>query len=131
MLAAVRGVLRREVIDGRPNPAHIALARRGYWIQSQRLHIPDRFGFFSPSTGCPPRLQAHQGATFTFLAASTVGIIIYGGLTLMVVGRAGRPVLRLAAFMAAFQVGMLGLAWAVVCYERHRTPSDNWKLRRE
>ncbi len=43
--------------DKKLNPVHLALGIRGYWIQSQVLHIPDRFGFFSPG---PPRLQVHQ-----------------------------------------------------------------------
>ncbi|KAI0136371.1 hypothetical protein BJ170DRAFT_601493 [Xylariales sp. AK1849] len=43
------------------NPVHLAIANRGYWIQSHILHIPDRLGFFSPGS---PRLQVHEGASF-------------------------------------------------------------------
>jgi hypothetical protein len=44
---------------------HLAIGRRGYLIQSDVLHIPDRFGFFSPG---PPGLQALQGADFAMTA---------------------------------------------------------------
>jgi len=39
-----------------PNSVHLAVATIGYWIQSQQLKIPDRYGFFSLG---PPRLQVH------------------------------------------------------------------------
>lgn len=43
--------------DGEINPSLLAISRRGYWIQSRVLCIPDRFGLFSSG---PPLLQACQ-----------------------------------------------------------------------
>ena len=67
---AIKGFLKPQVVDGRLNPVRLAVATRGYWIQSHVLHIPDRFGWFSPG---PPRLQVHQATSLAFLACSVAG----------------------------------------------------------
>jgi hypothetical protein len=65
ILSTVRLALRSDVIDHSLNPVRLAIARRGYLIQSDILHIPDRFGYFSPG---PPRLQAFEGGMFAGMA---------------------------------------------------------------
>ncbi|RMJ18944.1 hypothetical protein CDV36_001359 [Fusarium kuroshium] len=50
--------------DGGPNPLFLAIGTRGYYVQSQILRVPQRFGVFSPG---PPLLQVHQASFLTFL----------------------------------------------------------------
>ncbi|KAK3365431.1 hypothetical protein B0H63DRAFT_363157, partial [Podospora didyma] len=51
------------------NPVRLAIAIRGYWIQSRVSHIPDRFGVFLSG---PPRRKVSEGNlvnfTMTFMA---------------------------------------------------------------
>ncbi|KAI1369036.1 hypothetical protein F5Y08DRAFT_334875 [Xylaria arbuscula] len=46
-----------EVVDHQLNPIHLAIGRRGYHVQSEVLHIPYRWGPFSPG---PARLQVAE-----------------------------------------------------------------------
>ncbi|KAI1769160.1 hypothetical protein GGR53DRAFT_228507 [Hypoxylon sp. FL1150] len=65
----------------------------GYHIQAHVLHIPDRFGFFSPG---PPALQMRQGS---FVLGYAVAV-----LTLLLVKYVGRrPVVR-AVYLLVHQV---------------------------
>lgn len=62
IVEAIKGLFSPQIAtDSRLNPHHLALATRGYRIQSRVLHVPDRYGIFSPG---PPRLQVHEGSTF-------------------------------------------------------------------
>jgi hypothetical protein len=54
----------RQTINNRLNPVYLAIAASGYQIQSQLLHIPDRYSFFSSG---PPRAQVEEGAAFAQL----------------------------------------------------------------
>lgn len=45
------------VVDGKINPILLTIARRGHWVQSRVLRIPDSFCYFSSG---PPLLQALQ-----------------------------------------------------------------------
>ena len=47
-----------QVVNGQLNPVLLDLANRGYYIQSEVLHISERYGVFSPG---PPRLQVYEG----------------------------------------------------------------------
>lgn len=47
-----------QVVNGQLNPVLLHLANRGYYIQSEVLHISERYGIFSPG---PPRLQVYEG----------------------------------------------------------------------
>lgn len=62
-----------RVVDGTINPSLLAIARRGYWVQSRLLRLPDRFGFFSSG---PPLLQAHQGRKFATLVMDAVVTVV-------------------------------------------------------
>lgn len=65
--------------DGGHKVLHAAIARRGYWMQSHILHIPDRVGFF---TSGPAPLLDFQGALttsiFILYCASQVPMAIKG-----------------------------------------------------
>jgi hypothetical protein len=80
-LKAVFGSERTK--DDKLNPTYLAVGRRGYHVQSHVLHMPDKFGYFSPD---PPPLQTRQGYLFTLqtflltvpvLATVTVGVSAY------------------------------------------------------
>ncbi|KAI0508778.1 hypothetical protein F5B22DRAFT_649673 [Xylaria bambusicola] len=47
-----------QVVNGQLNPVLLDIANRGYYIQSEVLHISERYGIFSPG---PPRLQVYEG----------------------------------------------------------------------
>ncbi|KAM7210626.1 hypothetical protein V8F06_013983 [Rhypophila decipiens] len=55
------------------NPAHIAVAREGYRIQSQVLGISDRWGFFDSH----PSVHAQQGACATVLFQLSVVVLVF------------------------------------------------------
>lgn len=67
--------------EGTLNPVHLAIAERGYWIQSRILRIPDRFGYFSPG---PLQLQAYQSAFLAYEIIMLVRLILgnCAGITL-------------------------------------------------
>jgi hypothetical protein len=64
-----------QVVNGQLNPVLLDVANRGYYIQSEVLHISERYGIFSPG---PPRLQVYEGQ------ASVVAyyIVLYIGAAL-------------------------------------------------
>lgn len=64
-LTAIKNFFGPDMTGDRLNPVHVAVAARGYQIQSQLLHIPDDFGFFVPPGS--PRVQARVGAAFCYM----------------------------------------------------------------
>jgi hypothetical protein len=131
ILTTVKGFFTPRQTAGRLNPTHLAVARQGYWVQSQKLHIPDRYGFFSPG---PPPLQAYQGAFFagiiTFHSISTA----LGAVILFLGKRTGTPIAVLAGTMMAIDVLFLVLAWVAACIDHRRASDYDWgdhKLRKE
>jgi hypothetical protein len=74
---------------------YLAIAGSGYRTQSQSLHIPDRFGFFSSA---PPRLQVEEGAFF----AQMLTMICYAIMTAwFVISTVSSPKARPFAFAVA------------------------------
>lgn len=61
------------VVDGKINPQLVDTGERGYWVQSQVLHIPDQYGFFVSG---PPLLQAQEAYTFTISFTDAVCPVI-------------------------------------------------------
>ena len=59
----MRSFFAGPVINGELNPAALTFGQAGYRIQSQKLHIPDRFGWFAPG---PPRLQVYDALDFVY-----------------------------------------------------------------
>lgn len=110
------------------------MASRCYKIQSQTLHIPDRFGFFSLG---PPRLQAHEAGAFGFVIILGLGLsIVLGSFILLWVKLVmGRPVFMLAVALLVFNVFTVAFCWTVQCFDPRRAPDydwgHNWKLRKE
>ncbi|KAK0651180.1 hypothetical protein B0T16DRAFT_453681 [Cercophora newfieldiana] len=58
------------------NPTHVALAKRGYHLQSQTLRIPDRFGLFSPGSLNNPLVQADEGAKIAVYVSAAVHYVV-------------------------------------------------------
>ncbi|KAK4081608.1 uncharacterized protein Triagg1_2349 [Trichoderma aggressivum f. europaeum] len=58
---------------GQPNPVHVAIATRGYDIQSRVLRIPDGFGWF---TRGPPRRSAFEGHAFVVAILSLLFVAV-------------------------------------------------------
>jgi hypothetical protein len=115
------------------NPVHLALATRGYWIQSHILHIPDQYGFFSPS---PPRLQVYQGFLFIAMLIMTISSIFCGASVIFLLSlRPGHKLIwRVVVFMAVPVVGTLAMIWIMECFGKRRTPDydwGDWKLRKD
>lgn len=131
--AITKGIFAGEIVDGRLNPARLAIATTGYRIQSRTLHIPDRLGLFSSG---PPRLQVNEATSFIvlvfFVCFSTIG----SGFLVLFIREAGLPGHRkvgaLFALMTVF--GVVFLWWVTVFHDRHRAPGyefEDWKLRKE
>ncbi|KAK1767160.1 hypothetical protein QBC33DRAFT_559284 [Phialemonium atrogriseum] len=131
-LTAVKGFLDPQISNGRLNPVHLAIATRGYWIQSHVLHIPDRFGFFSSG---PPRLQMYQSASFAFLTVGVAFSTVWGALTVLLAKLMGRPISRLAGAMGVLQIAVVAVIWAALACFDHRRALDydwgDWKRRKE
>ena len=133
LLTAFKKLFSPQYMDGQLNSVHLTIATQGYWIQSNILHIPTQFGFFSPG---PPRLQVHQGALFGLLSFHLGLSCIFGAFIVFWVGIRGGPVLALASAMVAIVVGVVACIWIASCYDRHRSPEYDWgdsdgKLRKE
>jgi hypothetical protein len=119
------------VIDHQLNPIHLALAQRGYWIQGHILHIPDQFGFFSPS---PPRLQAYEGSVFTCIAIIHGIIFSWGLLTLFCLYLSGLLTCALVVAIIALFLASLALVLVTTSFDPRRLPDydwGDWKTRKE
>lgn len=133
LVTAIKQHFGPRQVKGQLNPTHLTIATQSYRIQSDILHIPDRFGFFSPG---PLRLQAHQGAEFGILFF-LLGVICILGIGIIVWFRArGDPVFILASAMMLVIVGVAISIWIMSWYDRRRSKDYDWgnedgKLRKE
>lgn len=110
------------------NPYSLAVSTSGYRVQSQVLHIPDRFGYFSPG---PPSVQVKEGAFVTFLTialsvANFMGAIIF--FFLKVQGNPNANMMPVIS-MAATVIVIVSI-WLLACIKRHRG-EGNLKVRKE
>lgn len=128
-LATIKGEFGPQVVNNDLNPIHLAVATRGYRIQSHKLYIPDRFGFFSPG---PPRLHVYQGGTFIVLASLSSFFIVMTGFAILSAGLilSGRPYFVFAAAFSAYVAAWLGLIWVLACVGRPPRHWKDWKLRK-
>jgi len=113
----------KQIVNNRLNPVYLAVATSGYRIQSQTLHIPDRFGFFASS---PPRLQVEEGAAF----AHMVFMICYAIMTWCFVASLASPNARLFALAMVFvamEIGIISFVWYMMCTKASRQPNYVWK----
>jgi hypothetical protein len=67
-----------QIVNNNLNPVLLAIGASCYRIQSHMLHIPDRFGFFSPSL---PRLQVHRAGFFLSMAWTSFFVTIATGFS--------------------------------------------------
>lgn len=70
------------VVDDEISPILETIARRGYWVLSRVLRIPDRFGLLSSG---PPLLQAFQAQKLYSLATEAVLPVIVTFMLEMIV----------------------------------------------
>ncbi|KAI1098238.1 hypothetical protein F4804DRAFT_338421 [Jackrogersella minutella] len=113
-----------EVSRNGLNLAQLRFARRGYQIQSQILHIPDRVGFFSPG---PARLQVREGAIFAGLAICMGFFYIPYLVPVVFFMRLwGWPLWELVLGIASLTVAFLVGVWVLVCLDPRRAPDYDW-----
>ncbi|OIW32459.1 hypothetical protein CONLIGDRAFT_630143 [Coniochaeta ligniaria NRRL 30616] len=111
--------------DGNLNPRYIAVAAHGYQIQSTVLHIPDRFGCFSPG---PPPLQAWQG----FYASMIFGLfplVVLGAVVLFLAWAAysdGEKIVLPKGFLTGVMALFLALGWIFLLLTRRLSPDYKW-----
>jgi len=115
------------------NPIQLALATRGYWIQSHILRIPDRYGFFSPG---PPRLQVYQGFLFIALFIMVVCSIFCWAFVVFLLSLRPdhKPIWKAVLFMAIPAGGTVAAIWVTECLSKRRSRDydwGDWKLRKD
>jgi hypothetical protein len=115
------------------NPIHLAIATRGYWIQSRILYIPDRYGFFSPA---PPRLQVYQGFLFIALFIMVICSIFCGASVVFLLSLRPdhKPIWKAVVFMVILVGGTVAMIWFMECFSKRRAQDydwGNWKLRKD
>lgn len=130
IIDSVRMAFKPDVTDHGLNPVRLAIATWGYWIQSQALRIPDRFGYFSPG---PPRLQVHEATNF-LLIVLCIGpcTIFFGGLAALMLKLLGKPVTGLIVALCGLTMATMGFSLAA--HETQRASDykwDDWKMRQE
>ncbi|KAJ8132613.1 hypothetical protein O1611_g1010 [Lasiodiplodia mahajangana] len=112
-----------QVVNGQLNPVLLDLANRGYYIQSEVLHIPERYAIFSPG---PPRLQVYEGQ------ASVVAyyLIIYIGaafaLASFLLGKLGQSNIKLNAIPLIIFIFILIELYIALLYPPQRAPGYVW-----
>lgn len=109
------------VVDGDINPDLLVVARRGYWIQSRVLRIPDRYGFF---TSDPPLLQAHQAHKLTMIATEAVAPVISASIAeLMVFDTRWWFPVSMAAISLSY---IISIYVGEIFFNPMRAPDYNW-----
>jgi hypothetical protein len=113
------------VVDGnRPNPVYLALATSGYRIQSQRLRIPDRYGFFAAA---PPRVQVEEGLACAHLCMSISGAIWCGWFTISHGSFSTARSFAVAVSLMIFEIATIAVIWYLTCTDPRREPDYVWK----
>lgn len=128
----IKGAFAGQIVNNRLNPVHHSIATTGYRIQPTTLHIPDRYGFFSPG---PARLQVWEAMSFIYVGfqccigiASDILIVFLArlfGLSNSL--KAGAVILSVSLVQSA-------VVWVSVYCDRRRAPGyewDDWKLRKD
>ncbi|KAI1501062.1 hypothetical protein F5X99DRAFT_211976 [Biscogniauxia marginata] len=129
--SALQDLLGPEVANDRLNPVHLVIGTWGHWIQAHILHIPDRFGFFSPG---PPRLQVYQGAFVVCVALILGPADLFAAWICLLWKVSGRPVSRLVGGFMAIGMVTIAFIWVAGLLSPRRAPDYNWedwKLRKE
>jgi len=111
----------------------VAIAARGYWIQSHILQIPNRFGFFSPG---PPLLQEFEGGWFVVALVLHAPVVF---ISAFIVGLLSLqpdhpPLWRITTALAVLLATSLAAVWILMATNGRRAPDYDWgnlKLRKE
>ncbi|KAH9230587.1 hypothetical protein CCHR01_07917 [Colletotrichum chrysophilum] len=115
----------KEIIHGQLNPTYLAVAARGYHIQSSVLHIPDRYGWFTPGS---PRLQCRQGAAMSFCLFLVVLLTALYGYTLYTLKYVHKRQTELMEWMFGISLAFVVLApWLAMHHDPRRAPNYEWK----
>lgn len=109
------------VVDGTITPILLVIARRGYWVQSRVLRIPDKFGLFSPG---PPLLQAHQANRLAVIGTDAVIPVVAAFIMEWVVGPTGWFPISWAVIGLLFTISVYV---AEVFYNPMRAPDYDWE----
>ncbi|KAI1340323.1 hypothetical protein F5Y15DRAFT_54601 [Xylariaceae sp. FL0016] len=123
-VGAIFGIFRPQISDGSLNQSHLAIATYGYHIQSQLLHIPDHWGWFSPG---PPRLQVAQGAIFALLNVGlSYSYMVFGACLIILMHSQQRSIGVAIGVITALYRASLAFFWVLVCFADHRKPDLVW-----
>ncbi|KAK1853901.1 hypothetical protein CCHR01_03439 [Colletotrichum chrysophilum] len=128
--ATLKQIFGPEIRDNnRLNTAHLAIATRGYHIQTEILHIPERFGIFSSG---PPRLQAHQGFLFVIqmVLMAIWGVPAAFGLLLLRYTDRELPMAPFVKYFGLMFLSMIGMLWVGACLNKRRAPDYDWGERK-
>lgn len=112
------------------NPQTLAVATSGYQLQSQVLHIPDRYGFFSPG---PSEIQALEGALVPALIVTNTFMTFLVGFIFLLMKTVGdKPnTNEVLLWYLGTTVGLIALLWVIACTAPHPRFQRESKLRKE
>ncbi|KAH0441457.1 hypothetical protein CcaCcLH18_02020 [Colletotrichum camelliae] len=115
----------QQIIHGQLNPTYLAVAARGYHIQSSVLRIPDRYGWFTPGS---PRLQCRQGAAmslYLFLVVFLTALYDYTLFRLKYVHK--RRTEEMEWMFGISLAIVVFLPWLAMYHDPRRAPDYEWK----
>ncbi|KAL6698021.1 hypothetical protein J3F84DRAFT_366288 [Trichoderma pleuroticola] len=116
-MATIKLMFSSHVKNGQPNPVHIAIATRGYDIQSRVLRIPDRFGWFARG---PPLRSAFEGHAFVYAILYLViaALLFAGCVAGMELG--GYHSLETPITFAVLYIALIAIFWVAMIYSPRR-----------
>ncbi|CEI60202.1 unnamed protein product [Fusarium venenatum] len=98
----------------------LGLADRWYLIQSETLHIPDRFGFFTPG---PPPHQEFEVERFIGLLSCQLCLVLLHLLIFSVSLQTGVSLSDVSGILLGLQFAVFGLFWGI----KYPHPSSSTK----
>lgn len=122
-MATIKLMFSSDIRNGHPNPVHIAIANRGYDIQSRVLRIPDRFGMFSPG---PPCRSAFEGHAFVFAILYLVLVAIAFAGCVVGLEAIEHQRLEVPITFAVLYVGLIITFWVVIIRSPQRKLDYYW-----
>ncbi|KAI0871545.1 hypothetical protein GGS24DRAFT_471207 [Hypoxylon argillaceum] len=118
-----------QVVNNQLNPIHLALGIRGYQIQSEVLHIPTRWGIFSPG---PPRLQVYESHAFASTCLIVALIATWTILNDVIIYIYGRLDVETVVFCLCGVIVIAALCFLALCFfpPQHRQGYvwDDWEM---
>lgn len=92
------------------------------------LHIPDRYGYFSPG---PPSVQAKEGAFVPFMVIALSFANFVGAVIFILMKNQGKPNANMVPVISlAAAVADIAFVWVLGYTKRHGTEGD-LKVRKE